>query len=206
MTRLTVLICTHNRSELLQRVLASINEAVRPPQCAVELLVVANACTDDTVNVLRRYESESKSSGALPLRWTEEPKPGKSNALNRAIPMISAGLVCFIDDDHRVDRTYFVNLAKAAERYPRVTMFCGRILPDWDGTEPRWVHDTGPYRIYPLPVPRYDEGDQTRPITFQGPAPGGGNLCVRREVFERIGGFSTDLEIGRASCRERVYI
>ena len=137
MRRLTVLICTHNRSELLRRVLSSINEAVRPPQFAVELLVVANACTDDTVNVLRRYESESKSSGALALRWTEEPKPGKSNALNRAIPMIPDGLVSFIDDDHRVDRAYFVSAAEAAESYPRASVFCGRILPDWDGSEPQ---------------------------------------------------------------------
>jgi arylsulfatase A-like enzyme/GT2 family glycosyltransferase len=123
----------------------------------------------------------------------EESIPGKSHALNRAIPMISDGLVCFVDDDHRVDRGYFVGVAEAAKRYPSTSMFCGRILPDWDGREPSWVHDTGPYRIYPLPVPRYDEGDQSREITTGGPAPGGGNLCVRREVFDRVGGFSTDL-------------
>ena len=191
--RLTVLICTHNRSALLRRVLASINEAVRPEHCAVELLVVANACTDDTASMLRAYENESRSSGTLPLRWTEEPKPGKSNALNRALPMIPGGLVSFIDDDHRVDGAYFVSVAEAAERYPHATIFCGRILPDWDGSEPLWVHDTGPYRIFPLPVPRYDEGDQSREITVNGPVPGGGNLCVRREVFDRVGGFSTEL-------------
>ena len=192
-TRLTVLICTHNRSALLRRVLKSINEAARPPRCAVELLVVANACTDDTVSVLREYETESQSSCSLPLRWIEEPKPGKSNALNRAIPMISGDLVSFIDDDHRVDRDYFVSVAEGAGRYPHASIICGRILPDWDGSEPRWVHDTGPYRIFPLPIPRYDEGDQSREITVNGRVPGGGNLCVRREVFGRVGGFSTDL-------------
>lgn len=191
--RLTVLICTHNRSALLRRVLASINEAVRPEHCAVELLVVANACTDDTASMLRRYESESQSTGALPLRWTEEPRPGKSNALNRAIPMIPEGLVSFIDDDHRVDRDYFAGIAEAAGRQPDTSIFCGRILPDWDGSEPQWVHDTGPYRIFPLPIPRYDAGDRSREITDNGPVPGGGNLCVRREVFDRVGGFSTEL-------------
>ena len=192
-TRLTVLICTHNRSALLRRVLTSINAAARPPHCAVELLVVANACTDDTVSVLREYETESQSSGSLPLRWIEEPKPGKSNALNRAIPMISGDLVSFIDDDHRVDRDYFVSVVEGAGCYPHASIICGRILPDWDGSEPQWVHDTGPYRIFPLPIPRYDDGDQSREITVNDRVPGGGNLCVRRELFQRVGGFSTDL-------------
>ena len=191
--RLTVLICTHNRSALLQRVLTSINAASRPEHCTIELLVVANACSDDTTSVLRAYEQTAASSDMLPLRWTEEPEPGKSNALNRAIPMIWDGLVSFVDDDHRLDQAYLVNVAAAAHRFPQATMFCGRILPDWDGTEPRWVHDTGPYRIYPLPVPRYDEGDRPRQITTQGPLPGGGNLSLRRQVFDRAGGFSTDL-------------
>lgn len=191
--RLTVVICTHNRSALLGRVLASLNEASRPENCTVELLVIANACTDDTTRVLERYQSGAQARGALPLRWAEEPIPGKSNALNRAIPMIADGLVCFVDDDHRLARDYFVSVVAAARRYPHATMFCGRILPDWDGREPRWAHDTGQYRIYPLPVPRYDEGPTAREITPTGPLPGGGNLSVRCEVLSRIGRFSTEL-------------
>jgi len=56
------------------------------------------------------------------------------------------------------------------------------------------VHDDGPYRICPLPVPRYDQGDAPRAITVgAGPIPGGGNLVVRRRVFELAGRFSTEL-------------
>ena len=193
MTRLTIVICTHNRSALLQRTLRSINEAERPQDGTVEILVVANACTDDTIAVLKHHESQYHRGDSLALRWTEEPTPGKSYALNRAIPMIDDGLVAFVDDDHRIERGYLVNMFRAARRYPDATLLCGRILPDWDGSEPKWVHDRGPYRIYPLPVPRYDEGERPREITTEGPAPGGGNLCVRREVFARVGGFSTEL-------------
>ena len=107
--------------------------------------------------------------------------------------MIAEGVVGFVDDDHRVDTGYLVNVAEAACRYPEASVFCGRIVPDWDGREPQWVHDTGPYRIYPLPVPHYQQGDQPKEITSEGPAPGGGNLCVRRDVFERVGVFSAEL-------------
>ena len=72
-------------------------------------------------------------------------------------------------------------------------MFCGRILPDWDGTEPSWVHDKGPYRIYPLPIPRYDQGQSAKTITLEGPLPGGGNLIIHRDVFTRTGEFSTTM-------------
>ena len=92
--RLTVLICTHDRSALLRRVLASINEARRPTGTAVELLVVANACTDDTAQVLRHYETETRSGGTLPLRWTEEPTPGKSHALELSRPRFQ--LTCWL--------------------------------------------------------------------------------------------------------------
>lgn len=191
---LTVLICTHNRAQLLGRVLASLNAAARPAGWQVRILVGANNCNDDTIATLQRYQRDAEQHGWLPLAWFEEAVPGKSNALNHAIRLLSDDAVALVDDDHRVDRDYLVRICQALEAYPEATMFCGRILPDWDGSEPAWVHDTGPYRIYPLPVPRYDQGTAARLVTEeQGPLPGGGNLFMRTAVFARVGGFSTDL-------------
>ncbi|MDD1749817.1 MAG: sulfatase-like hydrolase/transferase [Methanothrix sp.] len=191
---LTVLVCTHNRSELLGRVLDSLNQAVRPDGWRVQILVAANACTDDTVARMQAYETHQATYGWLPLRMIEVPTPGKSHALNRAIFEIETELTAFVDDDHRVDVNYLVAIEKAAQTWPDAGLYCGRILPDWDGTEPAWVHDEGPYRIYPLPVPRYEQGEQPKIITAaEGPIPGGGNLVVRRHVFELTGQFSTEL-------------
>lgn len=190
---LTVLICTHNRADLLERVLASLNIAKRPGM-PVEILVAANACTDDTAVRMRAYQAQQATRGWLPLRLIEVPTPGKSHALNRAIPEIDTELAAFVDDDHRVDENYLVAIEQAAQTWPDAGLYCGRILPDWDGSEPAWVHDDGPYRIYPLPVPRYDQGDTPRIITpEEGPIPGGGNLVVRRPVFDLAGQFSTEL-------------
>jgi arylsulfatase A-like enzyme/glycosyltransferase involved in cell wall biosynthesis len=192
---LTVLICTHNRAPLLSRALESLNAAMRPA-AGVELLVVANACTDETHSLLAQYVERAAANGSrlLPLRWIREPTPGKSHALNRAIPEIATELTAFVDDDHRVAEDYLVAIERTAQTWPELGIYCGRIMPDWDGTEPAWVHDEGPYRIYPLPVPRYDQGRDPKPITAkEGPIPGGGNLVFRRTVFEVAGQFSTEL-------------
>ena len=190
---LTVLICTHNRADLLERTLASLN-AARRPAMPVQILVAANACNDGTVARMQSYQARQRSQDWLPLRLIEVPTPGKSHALNRAIPEIDSELTAFVDDDHRVAEDYFVAIEHAARTWPDASIYCGRILPDWDGTEPAWVHDEGPHRIYPLPVPRYDQGNTPKAITSeQGPIPGGGNLVVRRPVFEMAGQFSTEL-------------
>lgn len=183
---ITILICTHDRVELLARTLASLQAATRPQACEVEILVIANACTDATHAFLAAY------ADGLPLRWEAEPTPGKSHALNRAMPLIDADIVAFVDDDHRVDAGFLVGIADAAQAYPQAGLFCGRILPDWDGTEPAWVHDAGPYRIYPLPVPRFDQGDTPRVLTSDIAIPGGGNLFLRGEWLQRVGPFAVE--------------
>jgi GT2 family glycosyltransferase len=191
--RLTVLICTHDRAALLARTLESLNDARRPVGWSVEVLVAANACRDATHAFLDGYRSQAQARGHLPLTWFAEPVPGKSNALNSALPKLQGDLVAFVDDDHRVDAGYLAAVCRAADAYPSADLFCGRILPDWDGSEPAWVHDTGPYRIYPLPVPRFDQGDVARELTPDQAVPGGGNLFLRAAWAQRVGPFATDM-------------
>lgn len=190
---LTVLICTHNRADLLDRVIASLN-AARRPAWPVRILVAANACSDDTAARMQAYIARQPELGSLPLELLEVPTPGKSHALNAAIPTVDQGIIAFVDDDHRVHPDYLCSIVEAATLHPDTGLFCGRILPDWDGSEPPWVHDEGPYRIYPLPVPRYDQGSEPKSITpEEGPIPGGGNLVMRQWVFKICGEFSTEL-------------
>jgi arylsulfatase A-like enzyme/GT2 family glycosyltransferase len=192
---LTVLICTHNRARLLERALASLEAAQRPTGWNVRVLVMANACTDDTHALLEAAHAASAGDPArLALDWLPEPRPGKSFALNTAIPHVrSSDIVTFVDDDHRVDESYLVEICRAAENYSDITMFCGRILPEWDGSEPRWVHDEGPFRIRPLPIPRSDGGPMPRELSSDDATPGGGNLFLRGAVFDRVGEFPTEL-------------
>lgn len=189
---LTVVICTHDRESLLRRTLAHLRQALPTDNLPVRVLVIANACTDGTLDYLSSGEAAASVEG-LPLAWADEPVPGKSHALNRAIRLVHTSHMAFVDDDHRVSTDFFRAIERAIEAFPQASILCGRILPDWDGTEPSWVHDDGPYRIYPLPIPRFDLGSMARRIDKSTPSPGGGNLVLRRNVFERLRAFSVEL-------------
>ena len=189
-----ILICTHNRRALLERTLKHLNAAIRPSGARIAVLVATNACTDETENYLDEYVAAATADEhAIPLRRISVPTPGKSNALNEAIPQLRGDIIAFVDDDHRVDKRYLTGVCDAARKFPDVALFCGRILPDWDGSEPGWVHHEGPYKIFPLPVPRFDQGDMGRLIQPGTVTPGGGNLFLRRDIFDRVGGFAVDL-------------
>ena len=51
-TVLTVVICTHNRADLLKKCLNALNYAEKPYAFEVEILVIANSCNDNTAFIL----------------------------------------------------------------------------------------------------------------------------------------------------------
>ncbi len=171
----------------------SINNAKRPEKCCIEIFIVPNGCTDETTTLLTTYVAHQTRKGKLPLYFSEEDKVGKSYALNHAIDIIQEGYLCLIDDDHRIDDNYFRAVSAAIQQYKSASMFCGKIIPDWTGQEPGWVHNKGRYRIYPLPVPDFQLGAKPLLIEADSRLPGGGNLIIHKDVFTRIGNFSTAL-------------
>jgi len=186
----TIVLCTHDRAALLDRALASLAATAMPDGVDVETVVVANACHDATPQVVRSWQERSAVPG---LRLLEEPRLGKSHALNCGVSEAAGDLLIFVDDDHRVARDWLANVLAAAQAAPGIPCYCGRILPDWDGSEPTWVHDDGKYRIRPFPIPNFDLGVEPRDVTLHGSLPGGGNLFFRKSILQEVGGFDPRL-------------
>jgi len=186
----SILICTHDRAALLDRLLGSIAAARPPAALNLETVVVANRCTGATGAVVADWR---RRGGVAGLRLVEEPELGKSHALNRGVAAARGELLLFADDDHRVAAGWLEAVARAVAVHPEAACYCGRILPDWDGSEPAWVHDDGPYRIRPYPVPNFDLGEEERPVMPGDFIPGGGNLFFPRTLIDRLGGFDATL-------------
>lgn len=185
---ISVIMCTHNRAFLLPDVLNSLEKTEPPENTEIELVIVDNACSDNTFQTIEEYAQNSKFK-TIPLK---EPKKGKTFALNTAINIAKGNLLAFVDDDHLISPGYFKAIHSALENYPDFNLFCGRIMPNWDGTEPAWVHDDINYPIRPFPIPNFNMGDHVLEVQLDKGMfiPGAGNLVIKESVFEDIGLFS----------------
>lgn len=190
--RLAVVICTYNRSASLIQTLASIYDCGYAGQERVDIVVVANNCSDDTLARLADFKA-THPQDTLRLSWIDEPRAGKSYALNAAIAHCPHDASCFIDDDQTAEDGFLAHLLEGMDNYPDDAIYCGRIWPAWDGSEPAWVHTQGEYAIPIRPFPEFDLGGETISITPHDRYPSGGNIVVRRTVFETVGPFSVDL-------------
>ncbi len=190
--RLAVVVCTYNRSASLVETLRSIYACGYAGGEIIDVLVVANHCSDDTLARLADFRT-THPHAHLALDWIEEPQAGKSHALNAAIAHTAHEALCFIDDDQTVEAGFLERLIAGMQVHPDDAIYCGRIWPAWDGSEPSWVHAQGEYAIPIRPFPEFDLGPDSFVLAPHERYPSGGNIAVRRSVFETIGGFSVEL-------------
>jgi glycosyltransferase involved in cell wall biosynthesis len=190
--KISIILCTHNRASLLKDALGSLRAMIVPAGCTAELIIVDNASTDDTASVIKKFSRDYKM---IPSAYLFEPRLGKTYALNRGIKEAKGDIIALVDDDHIVSTEYLNAIDNAISQNPEFSLFCGRVIPDWDGTEPRWLHDRSVYPIRPFPIPCFDLGDSLQEIVLKKgmSVPGAGNLIIRKSVFRRIGEFSERL-------------
>jgi glucosyl-dolichyl phosphate glucuronosyltransferase len=183
---ITVILCTHNRCQSLAKALASAAALRVPESVKWEVLVVDNSSSDQTRQVVREFASQYPGR----FRYLFEPQPGKSYALNSAIREARGTVLAFIDDDVTVEPTWLTNLT-ATLCSGEWAGAGGRILPDKSFSPPRWLSLKDSRARYMLaPLALFDLGEQ--PGQLAEP-PFGTNMAFRKEMFERYGGFRTDL-------------
>jgi glycosyltransferase involved in cell wall biosynthesis len=181
---LTIALCTHNHRDRLERTLRGVAE-VRPPSAPCELLLVDNASSDGTSELL----AESRwDSCPFPVRIVREEKLGLSNARNRAIAEARAEYIVFLDDDETPDRNWLTAYEAIIDANHPDAMG-GRIdVMFEDGERPAWLQD----ELLGF-LGRLDHGGAARRLDDPRTPIFGGNFAFRRAVFARVGQFDADL-------------
>ena len=93
---LSIIICTCNRAGDLRQTLEAIGRLAVPEGYQCELLVVDNASTDGTADLVH-----SLTLPNMPLRYLLEPRRGKGYAYNTGIAASCGDILLFTDDDLR---------------------------------------------------------------------------------------------------------
>jgi glycosyltransferase involved in cell wall biosynthesis len=183
--RIDVAICTWNRSSLLAPTLERLRQIQVPHHVDWQVIVVDNNSTDNTAATLQSFAER------LPLRTAFEPRPGLSNARNRAIAETRGDYLVWTDDDVLVDRRWLVAYSQAFERYPTAAFFGGPIEPWFEGTPPRWLAEHWQDVAQAFAV--RELGDV--PFAFDGSqVPYGANCAFKADVQRR---YPYDPSLGR---------
>lgn len=189
--RLTVAISTRNRRPELQETIRRL--AAQAVSFPWELLVVANACTDDTEPAVR----ELAARFPVHLRCESERRPGLSHGRNRALASSRAPLVVFVDDDVSCADGLLAGYARAFEDATLVAAG-GPVVPTFPGALPGWIAENLDAGWVRGPLSYYDCGEEVVEVGGAGRphTPFGANFGVRRAAALAAGGFRTDLGWG----------
>lgn len=194
--RISVVIATRNRADLLHSTLEQLRR--QPFEAGDEVIVVDNGSTDDSLRVIDRAAAE------FPVRFVRlhERSSGKSPALNTGIAASGGDVLALTDDDVIVADDWLAQVRNVFAD-PSIALAGGRVDPRWERPAPRWlqVEEHGRYNqlASPLALLHYGEAQALGCRTAVG-----ANLAVRREVWERLGGFATHLgrRAGTLLCGE----
>ena len=174
--KISVVICTWNRSRLLRETLEQMTRLDVPPEIWWELIVVNNNCSDDTDEVLKAFENR------LPLVRLFEPRAGKSYAANLAVNEAKGEYIVWTDDDVLVDANWLRAYAAAFNEWPDASIFAGAIDPWFEGSPPRWLED-----VFDQVANAYAALDHG-PVGFaldRETYPYGANMALRRSAHLR---------------------
>ncbi|MGI9155920.1 MAG: glycosyltransferase [Marmoricola sp.] len=171
-SRYSVVVPTYQRRDLVTRVVEALSEQSEPP---LEVLVVVDGSTDGSAAALRALTTP------FPLHVLEQANAGASRARNRGAAEAKGNLLLFLDDDmlaapdllQRLGMAHAGGASAVLGHIPvaadATTSFLARGLADWADRRRLRLLETG--------------GTLTAGDLLTG------QLSVRREVFESLGGF-----------------
>lgn len=188
---MSVVICTRNRSRMLQRCLDALLQQESVPR---EIIVVDNAPDDNsTEEVVKLYPSAT---------YIREPRPGLDIARNTGALRASRPVVAYTDDDVILHPQWTYRVWEVFKN-PAVAAMTGLVIASSLDTESQqlfekhWSFNRG----YCEKI--YDRSFMEAHLSSGPPVweiGAGANMAFRKPVLEQVGYFDERLDVGAAGC------
>ena len=178
-TRFTVGIPSLNRPEGLMRTLASL----QAQSFADFEIIVADNSPDSN---LRELVSSRARESRVPLRYAPQPRGGLQQARSRIVVEARGAVIVLLDDDETAGEDLLRTYDARFREFPEMAAAGGPYRLTWLDEPPEWIREyiRGKRELYVWGL--YEPYDE--PIVRRGGVNlWGGNLAVRREVFQTTG-------------------
>lgn len=115
MLKLSIIIPSYNSAEFIERAIESVISQDYPN---FECIVMDGGSTDDTLNILRKYEDR--------IFWKSEKDKGQSDAINRGLEIASGHIIAELDTDDVYEKGAFWKVASFFESNENIKWVYGR--------------------------------------------------------------------------------
>lgn len=136
MSRITAVICTYNRYDLLPAAIDSLRAQTLDAR-EFNIVVVDNSPDHEAAQSFGR-----QFTGIKNLNYQVEQQSGLAHARNVAVRNCSTEFIAFMDDDAVAEPDWLEQVLIAFDRFgTRAGAVGGRVEPIWDMPRPPWLHD-----------------------------------------------------------------
>ena len=131
----SIVVPTHNRAARLRQTLLAIDSMLMPNGTTCEVIVVANGCTDETVEITTRHSENAR----LTTVCVTVPSPGLNPARNVGLDRAKGEYILYLDDDVRAEPS-LISAMITAYREHSADLVGGRVSLLWEAIErPAWL-------------------------------------------------------------------
>lgn len=188
---LTVAICVYNGVKRIGMVLDSLALQQVPVDLRWELLVIDNASTDGTADLVKQKCQQHQ----LPLRLIPEPVAGLSHARRRAALDAQSEILCFLDDDTVIESNWLRECVAFMQAHPRAGIVGARVHPLLE--DPAGKPADFEEKYAPI-LSVFDQGETAHRLAMpHGPTPVGAGMVGRRDLYRLVFDELQSLNVGR---------
>ena len=175
---LSIIICTYNRVDFLEKCINSILNQIND-YSEIEIVIIDNNSNDNTRKFIESFKKEN-------IKYFLETNQGLSYARNKGIDVSKGKFLAFVDDDAIINKNWVKSLIKQLKKKQYNQIYGGPIYPNFEIKCPKWIDR----KFF---IRKFKKTDGFLDSLTSQDGFSGGNMCIPKEIFNKIGYFNTNL-------------